>query len=261
MPLNRDRIVPYPTNIDYTKQSIEVPGTRRPGQTGLSPPPLLRHFIEYFEVITETVRDITPLHHSSNSIVALWPMLSENSPGTFLTLDAIFKDGLKAGRDRECLGHRPIISTDPLKFANRYIWQTYGQVDDRRRYIGSTLSSFFRDGELGGGDYPTVGIWSQNRPEWQIIDVALASYGFVSVSLYETLGKDSVGMLQYTRQIIIELNMQNTCNTAAHVKLRSSQVQNQTCTPYRRLHYCKSYTDSYQARLICQDAEDDCFYR
>jgi hypothetical protein len=30
-------------------------------------------------------------------------------------------------------------------------------------------------------------------PEWQIIDLALQAYGFVGVSLYDTLGKDSVG--------------------------------------------------------------------
>lgn len=29
--------------------------------------------------------------------------------------------------------------------------------------------------------------------EWQIIDIALQSYNKVSVSLYDTLGKDSVG--------------------------------------------------------------------
>ncbi|KAG8955262.1 hypothetical protein FRC03_011236 [Tulasnella sp. 419] len=28
------KILPYPSNLDYTKQSYEVPGTKRPGQTG-----------------------------------------------------------------------------------------------------------------------------------------------------------------------------------------------------------------------------------
>lgn len=37
-----------------------------------------------------------------------------------------------------------------------------------------------------------------SRPsEWQIIDIALQSYDKVSVSLYDTLGKDSVGMVLF----------------------------------------------------------------
>lgn len=38
---------------------------------------------------------------------------------------------------------------------------------------------------------------SEQRPdiftEWQLVDIALQSYGKVGVSLYDTLGKDSVG--------------------------------------------------------------------
>lgn len=32
--------------------------------------------------------------------------------------------------------------------------------------------------------------------EWQLIDIALHAYGKVGVSLYDTLGKDAVGMVQ-----------------------------------------------------------------
>jgi long-chain acyl-CoA synthetase len=35
-----------------------------------------------------------------------------------------------------------------------------------------------------------VGVWSKNREEWQVVDIAAQSYGLVSVSLYETLGPD-----------------------------------------------------------------------
>jgi long-chain acyl-CoA synthetase len=103
-----------------------------------------------------------------------------------------------------------VISTDPLKYGP-YVWQTYGEVDVRRRHVGSALYHMFAKGELGGGDLDTVGIWSRNRPgetvdfvelngsdsflspEWQIIDIAIYSYQKAAVSLYDTLGKDSVG--------------------------------------------------------------------
>lgn len=94
----------------------------------------------------------------------IWGLLDENTPNCLLTLDQIFEDGLKVGRERQFLGYRPIISTNPLKFADRYEWLTWGEVDNKRRYIGSALQSLFQKREVGGGEYETVGIWSANRP-------------------------------------------------------------------------------------------------
>ncbi|CAA7267913.1 unnamed protein product [Cyclocybe aegerita] len=145
----------------YDKQSVAVPGTKRPGQTA----------------------------HYRNGI---WGLIDENTPGVLKTLDEIWDVGLKVGKNTPFLGERRVVSTNPLKFAPTYTWLTYGEVDTRRKYVGSALHSFFQSGELGGGEFPTVGIWAANRPEWQIVDIALQSYQKVSVSLYDTLGKDSV---------------------------------------------------------------------
>lgn len=35
-----------------------------------------------------------------------------------------------------------------------------------------------------------MGVWSKNREEWQVVDLATQAYGLVGVSLYETLGPD-----------------------------------------------------------------------
>ncbi|KAJ7771702.1 hypothetical protein B0H16DRAFT_1514415 [Mycena metata] len=107
------------------------------------------------------------------------------------TLPDIFASGLSKGKDKQFLGHRPVVSKQPLKFANYYEWQTYGEVDIRRRNIGSAVDHLFKTGIVGGGELETVGIWSINRPEWQIIDIALLSHKKIGVSLYDTLGKDS----------------------------------------------------------------------
>lgn len=32
--LSPNELYPYPEKLDYSKQGIEVPGTRKPGQTG-----------------------------------------------------------------------------------------------------------------------------------------------------------------------------------------------------------------------------------
>lgn len=79
------------------------------------------------------------------------------------TLPDIFDNGYNINPDAKLLGHRPIVSTNPLKFGP-YVWQTYKQVDVHRRRIGSALHSLFLRGELKGEDLETVGIWSQNRP-------------------------------------------------------------------------------------------------
>ena len=71
---------------------------------------------------------------------------------------------MKAGKNRQFLGYRAVVSTNPLKYAPTFTWYTYGDIDLRRRYIGSALHSLFQRGELGGGEFQSVGIWAPNCP-------------------------------------------------------------------------------------------------
>ncbi|KZT11408.1 acetyl-CoA synthetase-like protein [Laetiporus sulphureus 93-53] len=153
--------VPFPPEADYKRQSAEVPGTQRPGQTG---------------------------HYRCTA----YDLLTLQSPRTFKTLTEIFDEGLRRAGDGPFLGHRPLVSKKPLKYADHYEWLSWPQVDVRRRALGSAVYKLFQSGALGGGQIDTVGIWSKNMPEWQVIDLALQAYGMVGVSLYDTLGKDSV---------------------------------------------------------------------
>ncbi|EIM90194.1 acetyl-CoA synthetase-like protein [Stereum hirsutum FP-91666 SS1] len=156
-----DKTVLLPETIDYKRQAVEVPGTKKPGQTG----------------------------HYRNG---LYGLVDSKTPNVLTTLTEIFEVGLARSRDLTCLGHRPVISTNPLKYADHFVWNTYADSDIRRRQIGSALHHLFKNGVLGGGEYDTVGIWSQNRPEWQFVEWALNAYQKVGVSLYDTLGKDAV---------------------------------------------------------------------
>lgn len=101
-------------------------------------------------------------------------------PGALTTVQDIFQTGLAASRDKPFLGHRPVLSTNPLKFADHYVWETYREVDVRRRAVGSALHGMFASGTLQGGDHDTVGLWSPNRPgmplrysPWRWFDVFL----------------------------------------------------------------------------------------
>ncbi|KAJ7605183.1 hypothetical protein FB45DRAFT_1069562 [Roridomyces roridus] len=152
--------VPFPQSLPYDKQSVAVPGTKRPGQTA--------HYVN-----------------------GIWGSM-DISTLPLKTLPDVFANGLSGGPNRQYLGYRPVVSTEPLVFAPRYKWYTYGEVDARRRRLGSAIEHLFRTGAVGGGDMETVGIWSTNRPEWQMVDMALHAYKKVGVSLYDTLGKDAV---------------------------------------------------------------------
>ncbi|KAI0670490.1 acetyl-CoA synthetase-like protein [Trametes maxima] len=166
--------LPVPENpaADFKKQCVEVPGTKRPGQTA---------------------------HYRGSA----YPFVTLESPNVFTNLIQIFDEGFRRSNGGYFLGHRPVLSKEPLKYANYHVWQTWPEVDARRRAIGSALHKLFQTGALGGGDLPTVGIWSKNCPNWQVIDLALQAYGKVGVSLYDTLGKDSAGTVNNAELTII----------------------------------------------------------
>ncbi|KZV81333.1 acetyl-CoA synthetase-like protein [Exidia glandulosa HHB12029] len=155
------KFVPYPPDADLKRQGIALPDSKRPGQTAV---------------------------YAS----AWWPSIQPTDYGVHVLAD-VFESGLSRGPQRALLGSRPRIPhSSPAKLERRYVWQSYGEVDARRRDLGSALYTLFRDGTLGGGDLPTIGVWMVNRSEWQIVDFAAHLYGLVSVALYDTLGPDAV---------------------------------------------------------------------
>lgn len=107
-------------------------------------------------------------------VSGIWGLLTPKSPNALTTLDQIFEVALSGGKDRPFLGHRPVVSKNPLKYANHFVWESYGDIDLRRRYLGSALAHLFAKGELGGGEYDTVGIWSANRPGMLFLYVPIA---------------------------------------------------------------------------------------
>ncbi|KAJ3506321.1 hypothetical protein NM208_g16091 [Fusarium decemcellulare] len=64
------------------------------------------------------------------------------------------------------------------------------EVDVRRKNFGAGIVEIHKLINYPGDKYG-VGLWSQNRAEWQITDLGLASQSLYCVSLYETLGPDT----------------------------------------------------------------------
>ncbi|KZT57439.1 long-chain-fatty-acid-CoA ligase [Calocera cornea HHB12733] len=177
----KDIMFPWPKPVDFSKQSFEVPGTRRPGQTELA-----------------TIDSpLTPY----KTIPGILDYALSHNPGTY-----------------RFLGNLPILKpatlTTPPVYATEYSWLTYAEGDRRRRDLGAGIEHLYEQGVVGRNDegLETAGIWSVNRPEWQLIDYALLSFSRVSVSLYDTLGKDA------SEYIINHAGIQLAFTTANHVK-------------------------------------------
>lgn len=156
----------------------------------------------------------------------MYPQITLDDGRTFTHLAQIFDRGLKvAGLNAPYIGHRPTISTDPLRFAKHFVWSTWGEVAKRRLNVGSGVENIFcSGGAVKANGLETVGLWSANTPgefafhmppsrslwrltshhltpfhslvilaEWRILDLALSLYGKVIVPLYENFGPDSIG--------------------------------------------------------------------
>ena len=83
------------------------------------------------------------------------------------------------------LGYRPF---DPSKKSfGPYEWLDYETVQKRRANFGVGLVEVHAREGITGKQYG-VGLWCQNRPEWQLTDLACMSQSLFTVSLYDTLG-------------------------------------------------------------------------
>ncbi|MCJ1303840.1 hypothetical protein MMC08_006651, partial [Hypocenomyce scalaris] len=87
-----------------------------------------------------------------------------------------------------CLGQRPY---DPATTTfGPYQWQDYQTVQRRRKNLGIGIVELHKQKGNTEEKYG-VGLWCQNRPEWQITDLACMSQSLFTVSLYDTLGPSS----------------------------------------------------------------------
>ncbi|ROL41111.1 Long-chain-fatty-acid--CoA ligase 1 [Anabarilius grahami] len=99
------------------------------------------------------------------------------------TMYGCFHRGLRESKNGPCLGSR--------KPKQPYDWLSYSEVIERAENLGS---AFLHIGHSKNGD-PYVGIFSQNRPEWTISELACYTYSLVSVPLYDTLGTEAIGYI------------------------------------------------------------------
>ncbi|KAM5342933.1 hypothetical protein ACJ41O_013899 [Fusarium nematophilum] len=148
---------PPPPGSPY---GLPIPGSERPNRTAV-----YRHW---------AVRDE--------------PLVTSLEPETHSTHD-IFDRSARKWPNARCLGTRHWNSA-AQKWEDKYDWLSYAEVDARRKNFGAGIVEIHKLANYPADKYG-VGLWSQNRAEWQITDLGLASQSLYSVSLYETLGPDT----------------------------------------------------------------------
>ncbi|KAJ1570019.1 hypothetical protein HK096_005590 [Nowakowskiella sp. JEL0078] len=158
---------------NYERYGVEIPNSAREGETGV--------------------------YRSSTA-----PNLVVDFPNIKTVFEG-FQAALHANGNNNCLGHRPILekkmpanddsgSKVPVIRWGAYVWQTFRQVSDRRINFGCGLVKIHRDfiREIDNTGKWKVGIFSVNRPEWTITELAANAFSLITVPLYETLGPDAV---------------------------------------------------------------------
>ncbi|KAJ5533451.1 AMP-dependent synthetase/ligase [Penicillium frequentans] len=106
-----------------------------------------------------------------------------------VTAHDMFESTANRQPKNHCLGWRPF--NPATKTFDEYQWLTYETVQKRRAAFGAGLVELHvkhdchRPGQYG------IGLWCQNRPEWQITDLACMSQGLFTVSIYDVLASDA----------------------------------------------------------------------
>jgi len=139
--------------------SVALPGSEAEGRSAIyrhwrfTDKPLLDHLVP----------EIRTPHEAFENSVAKWPK-------------------------NKCLGHRPYDTA--TKTFGPYVWEDYETVAKRRTNFGAGLVHLHKQAGVTAPKYG-IGLWCQNRPEWQITDLACMSQGLYTVSIYDTLGPDT----------------------------------------------------------------------
>lgn len=112
--------------------------------------------------------------------------LNPPNPLGATTLHEVFRQASSRFGHKQCLGTREVLPNNEL---GQYQWKNYQQVWDLASRMADALGSLVVRSEEGLG---VVGLYSKNREEWMVCDLACGMQDLTSVPLYDTLGPDNL---------------------------------------------------------------------
>ena len=171
-------------SIQLSQYSIEIPGSKSPGHSGVFVNPNSKAYLH-----------------------------SECFAGK--TLFESFQYSCSQYPNGPFLGTRE--KTD--EGFGQYKWMTYGQVEERVRRIGWGLAGLGLN-EKDRNGHSFLGIYGKNSADWVMMDLACIHQDIISVPIYDTLQSDALEFIvSQTQMKIIACSEKSTQNI---IKLRAS---------------------------------------
>ncbi|KAH8655431.1 hypothetical protein BX600DRAFT_515252 [Xylariales sp. PMI_506] len=106
------------------------------------------------------------------------------------TLHDMFEASVQKRPGANCLGSR-LLDSAAKAWSPQYVWLSYAEVAQRRKDLGYGIRELLSGLGLADDKSCGIGMWAQNRAEWQITELACLSQSLYVVSLYDTLGPES----------------------------------------------------------------------
>lgn len=132
---------------------VALPGTERSGRS-----PIYRHW---------QVKD-KPL------VTTLDPKIR--------TMHELFDDAAQRVVNNNCMGVRKWLP-ETKTWDNKFTWITYGEVAERRKNFGAGLVELHKRINHPQDKYG-IGLWCQNRPEWQITGMSMRNHAIRALPIH-----------------------------------------------------------------------------
>ncbi|KAH3681823.1 hypothetical protein WICPIJ_007203 [Wickerhamomyces pijperi] len=143
---------------------------------------------------------------------ALFSRLDDNTD----TLLKMCDYALQKYKKLDCLGKRELVNG---KFENKFTFKTYGEIESLRDNLAKGIKSILPD--YSQNEEHIISLYSFNKPEWVIAQLASQKLAIPTTSLYDTLGpQTSKYILDFTKSEILFLSIENIMKI---IKLQSSE--------------------------------------
>lgn len=124
-------------------------------------------------------------------------------------LKDIFEDNVKNFPSKPLLGTREkIVGENGVVTFGNYTWRTYQQVSDDSRALAAFIykHDLSPKNENEEGTFRFLALYAKNRDEWVVTDFGCLISGITVVTLYDTLGQESIDFIlnqTYMKSIVL----------------------------------------------------------
>ncbi|ODQ78316.1 hypothetical protein BABINDRAFT_162959 [Babjeviella inositovora NRRL Y-12698] len=133
----------------------------------------------------------SPVYRNSNTPHAIYNTINSG----IHTFYDMWNNSVKLWPNKRCLGQR-VFNDGTKQFSNDFTWKTFSEINAIKTDVGSGFRHVIENNPYRMPKHDTlsqyvISIYSGNRPEWVITDIACTSYDLGTTCLYDVLGKDS----------------------------------------------------------------------